>query len=87
MKNERLAEKFSRWAFYWEFWNLPLVLWLSEIRIKFRCPTCDAPITVQKRKTQLIPELSTDLPEEVQRSSDDDSSETSDLFIATAPTV
>ena len=73
--------------FIGSFGILPLILWLSEIRIKFRCPTCDAPITVQKRKTQLIPELSTDLPEEIQRSSDDDSSETSDLFIATAPTV
>ena len=73
--------------FIGSFGILPLILWLSEIRLKFRCPTCDAPITVRKRKTQLIPEFSTDLPEGVRRSSDDDSSETSAPFIATAPTV
>jgi hypothetical protein len=58
----------------------PLALWLTEIRIKFRCPNCDSLITVEKRNGELLPELSVDVP-------DEDSSELPKLSIATAPTV
>lgn len=65
---------------------IPLLLWLAEIRLTFRCPSCGERITVWKEKKQLVPQLQSDSQKQGDGPSED-SEERTDLAIATAPTI
>ncbi|MCZ6680536.1 MAG: hypothetical protein O7E52_25170 [Candidatus Poribacteria bacterium] len=64
---------------------VPLLFWLAEIRVNFRCPNCDELITVCKRHKQMRLQLKAH-QHEGQRHTDE-SEDATDLSIATAPTV
>ena len=63
------------------FGVVPLLFWLAEISVKFRCPSCDEEITIRKAKKQIVPQLKT------HQESDENSEGTTKISIATAPTV
>ena len=61
----------------------PVLFWLAEIRVRFRCPGCGEQITAWKKSKQVLPQLEA----HSQGEADEESEETSDRFIASAPTV
>jgi len=65
----------------------PLLLWLADIRARFRCPNCDEHISIHKDSCELVPQLETLLQRESVGAMADESDRSTKLSIAVAPTV
>ena len=74
---------FPSGLFIGAFGIVPLILWLAEMRVMFRCPNCDSVVTLQKENQQIAPRVLGDSTEGPRIRTDRDSSETSNLAIAT----
>jgi hypothetical protein len=65
----------------------PLLLWLTEIKARLRCPNCGEHITIHKGSGEIVPQLETEGRRKGEGADDDNPEAPTKLSIAAAPTV